>query len=128
MHPYNHYLTRYAQRLRKEMTPQERHLWYDYLRRYPVQFRRQVPTGEYVVDFYCSRARLAVELDGTQHYDEEARQADEIRTKSLAELGVMVLRFDNFRIERSFATVCEEIDRVVKERLEVLGRGLKGRS
>ena len=76
-----------ARALRANMTPQERHLWYDGLRHLPMRFQRQKAIGPYIADFYCHRARLVVELDGTQHYSEEARAYDERRTAFLATQG-----------------------------------------
>jgi len=122
MRQYAAYLNKYARNLRKEMTPQERKLWYEFLRRYQVKFRRQAPAGEYILDFYCAKAGLAVELDGSQHFEPAGEQADELRTEKLAELGIKVIRYNNLQIMRYFTTVCEEIDRVVKERLTEFGR------
>ena len=98
-----------AKELRKTATPQERHLWYDFLSRYPVRFQRQKTVGRYIVDFYCHRARLVVELDGI------ARDAE--RTTYLMQQGLFVLRFSNAEINCKFHFVCEQIDRTVKERL-----------
>ena len=91
------------------MTPQERHLWYDYLKTCPAQFRRQKQFGPYIVDFYCASARLVIELDGSQHYEEDAVAADRERDDYLASLGLQVLRYSNADIDRSFDAVCEDI-------------------
>ena len=99
----------HAQRLRREMTPQERHLWYDFLRNCPAQFRRQKQFGPYIVDFYCAEAKLVIELDGAQHYEEDAVAADRKRDETLANLGLQVLRYSNADIGRSFGAVCEDI-------------------
>ena len=115
--PKNKRLKPNAQNLRKEMAKEERHLWYDFLKPYPVQFNRQKVIGNYIVDFYCDKARLVVELDGSQHYEEESQQYDAKRTESLSCHGVSVLRFTNLDVQKRFAGVCEQIDMVVKERL-----------
>ena len=107
----------FAQKLRREMTDQERHLWYDCLSACPVRFRRQKQFGDYIVDFYCAPAKLVIELDGSQHYEEVGKESDMIRDERLSELGFMVLRFSNREIDREFAAVCEKIDRTVKARI-----------
>ena len=106
-----------AKELRKTATPQERHLWYDFLSRYPVRFQRQKTVGRYIVDFYCHRARLVVELDGSQHYEEQGIARDAERTTYLMQQGLFVLRFSNAEVNREFYAVCEQIDRTVKERV-----------
>ena len=100
------------------MTPQERHLWYDYLHTYKPAFHRQKTVLNYVLDFYCPKAKLAVELDGSQHYEEEQHQYDAKRTEKLQRLGVMVLRFTNREIDKQFEAACSYIDMLVKERLQ----------
>jgi len=99
------------------MTKEERHLWYDFLKSYPVQFKRQVPFENYIVDFYCFQARLVVELDGSQHYEPEEMEYDQKRTADLESLGLTVLRFSNLDIFRNFFGVCEQIDLAVKNKL-----------
>ena len=106
-----------AQALRKNATAEEKHLWYDFLRIYPVQFRRQVPLGRYIVDFFCAGAKLAVELDGSQHYEGNGPEYDRERTGYLEEdRGLLVLRFTNLEIRKNFEGVCAAIDRAVQER------------
>ena len=109
---------RRAQSLRKNQTHEETHLWYDFLKTYPVQFRRQYAIGPFYVDFYCHRAKLAVELDGSQHYDPEGQERDEKRTLQLNQQGILVLRFANNDVWKSFPAVCEKIDACVKKRIE----------
>lgn len=93
-------LTR-AQELRKNATKEENHLWYDFLRTYPVQFLRQKPFGPYIVDFYCHKAKLAIELDGSQHYEGNGPEQDKIRTAYLQEVEkIRVLRFTNLEIKQ----------------------------
>lgn len=103
-----------AKALRKEMTPEERHLWYDFLRYYPVRFLRQKILGNYIVDFYCARAKLVVELDGSQHYQTWGMEHDTERTAFLAGYGLRVLRIPNNEVRRDFQGVCEWIDIQVK--------------
>ena len=110
-------ILRNAQTLRKNMTKEERHLWYDFLKTYPVQFNRQHPIGQYIVDFYCYQAKLVVELDGSQHYDPEAIAYDKQRTAYLQSQGFSVIRFTNRDIAERFRSVCEAIDIVVNQRL-----------
>ena len=100
------------------MTREEKHLWYDFLKTYPIQFRRQVPVGYYYLDFYCYRAKLAIELDGSQHYEPEAMQKDQNRTAFLATQGIAVLRFSNLDIMKNFPGVCETIINTVNKRIE----------
>ena len=113
---YNEQNKKNAQNLRRNMTPQERHLWYDFLKTHPVQFRRQKQFGDYIVDFYCSAAKLVVELDGGQHFSDEGLKYDENRSKYLELLGLAVLRYSNADIDRRFKAVCEQIDLTVKEK------------
>ena len=113
---HNKKLTRLAQKLRKEMTEEESRLWYQYLRTYPVQFRRQITCGWYILDFYCARAKLAIELDGSQHYDPEKMKADRERTQFLESNGIFVLRIPNNAIWTNLRGVCQQIDQIVRER------------
>jgi len=112
---YNKTLKPKAQQLRREATPQENRLWYDFLKSYPIQFRRQKQFARYIVDFYCSSAKLVIELDGSQHYTEEGLIHDRARTAYLESLGLHVIRFSNREIEDDFEAVCVAIDRAVYE-------------
>ena len=103
-----------AQKLRREMTKQERRLWYDFLSSYPVRFRRQKQFGWYIVDFYCAEKKLVVEIDGSQHYDPEAEAKDKARTAYLESIGLKVMRFSNYDVEVHFDGVCATIDRMVQ--------------
>lgn len=114
---HNKKLTSLAQNLRKQITKEEQQLWYRYLREYPIQCRRQVTCGQYILDFYCAKAKLAIELDGSQHYEPEAVKEDTVRTQYLESLGVMVLRFPNNAIWDNLNGVCEQIDITINERL-----------
>ena len=109
-------LTPLAQRLRREMTKEERKLWYDYLNTYPLRFRRQVAFGSYILDFYCSSVKLAIELDGSQHFSLDGMAYDENRSAFLAKSGIRVIRFSNVDVTRNFRGVTEQIDQVVRER------------
>ena len=106
-----------ARTLRKEMTKEENHLWYDFLRTYPVRFLRQKVIGRYIADFYCAKAKLVVELDGSGHYTEDAQLYDAERTAFLEEYGLTVVRIPNPEIHKNFRGVCEYIDRLVKDAL-----------
>ena len=97
------------------MTLEERILWYQYLKTYPVQWNRQKVIGPYIVDFFCKRAKLIVELDGSQHYEPETADYDQKRTVYLNSLGYAVLRFSNTDIKTNLSGVCEVIDRAVKK-------------
>ena len=110
-------MLRNSQKLRREMTKEERHLWYDFLKSYPVQFKRQHVVGDYITDFYCHKAKLVVELDGSQHCEPEEMEYDRKRTAFLQEKGLYVLRFSNLDVMRNFHGVCEVIDRTVQDRL-----------
>ena len=105
-----------AQKLRRNMTRQERHLWYDFLKVHPAVFRRQKQFGHYIVDFYCAGARLVVELDGSQHYEPEEQQRDAERDQYLSGLGLKVLRFSNLDVDRNFNGMCVAINTAVRER------------
>ena len=113
---HNPKLTSRAQQLRRNMTKEERKLWYEYLNTYPVRFRRQVTFGNYIVDFYCAAAKLAIELDGSQHYEPQAQIKDLERTSFLEANGIVVLRFSNLDVLKNLSGVCQQIDIVVKQR------------
>ena len=100
------------------MTKEERHLWYDFLKEYPVQFKRQYVIGSYIVDFYCYQARLVVELDGSQHYEPNAVEYDRNRTAYLQKQGLLVMRFSNLDVITQFRAVCEAIDTAVNNRMQ----------
>lgn len=120
MRPY--YIKGLSQQLRREATREENHLWYDFLRTYPVQFRRQVPFDRYILDFYCAKAKLAIELDGSQHYKGEGPEYDSLRTKYLRQgYGIHVLRFANSAVNDDFQGVCRRINEEVRKRLPPSG-------
>mgnify|MGYP002621064735 FL=1 len=102
-------LKRNAQKLRREMTPQERRLWYDFLKTLPVTIHRQKVIGNYIVDFYCASAKLAIELDGSQHYEEAGAASDRERDGALQKFGITVARYSNEDVNRNFDGVCCDI-------------------
>ena len=114
---HNPSLTENARKLRKEMTKEERHLWYDFLKDHPGRFLRQKVIDNYIVDFYCNKARLIVELDGSQHYEDAAIIKDQIRTEKLESRNLMVIRIPNNAVMQNFTGVCEYIDLVVTQRI-----------
>ena len=114
--PYKSDLILRAKELRKQATPQENHLWYDFLRSYPVRFQRQKTIDSFIADFYCHAAKLVIELDGSQHYEPQGQAYDEERTAVLQKYGLEVLRFSNRDINTNFRGVCEKIDDAVKTR------------
>ena len=107
----------FARELRRNMTPQERHLWYDFLRDYEVKTYKQRIINNYIADFYCHAARLVIELDGSQHYTPEGRSYDEARTDIIERYGIEVIRFANPDVDDNFYGVCYVIDKKIKERI-----------
>lgn len=106
----NAQLLQNARNLRKSMTPQEKKLWYDFLRQHPLHWYKQKVFGNYILDFYCPKAKLAIEVDGSQHYTADGLKYDEHRTYFLKENGICVLRFMNSDIDNHFEAVCRKID------------------
>ena len=99
---HNPNLTANAKTLRKNMTKEERHLWYDFLRDHPVRCLRQKVIDNYIVDFYCHSARLIIELDGSQHYEEKGQLHDSVRTQHLEEHNLLVIRIPNNAVNENF--------------------------
>ena len=108
-----------ARQLRKNMTKEERRLWFDYLREYPRKFVRQKIVGRYILDFYCAQAKLAVEVDGSQHYEPAGAERDRERTKYLEGFGITVIRIPNNELMHNFRGACEYIDLHVKRRMSL---------
>ena len=106
-----------ARNLRKNATPQENHLWYDFLSTYSVRFQRQKAIDQYIADFYCHKAKLIIEIDGFQHYTKAGTLYDELRTEILKKYNLKVIRFTNHRIDTEFRQVCEYIDSLVQSLL-----------
>ena len=117
---HNKQLVPLAKQLRKEMTKEERHLWYDFLRAYPVRFSRQKVLGRYIADFYSAEAKIVIELDGSQHYEDVNAEKDAERTAFMKGYGLTVIRIPNNDISRNFRGVCEYIDFAVKQSLSQL--------
>ena len=114
MKEYNKENIPLAKALRKDMTPWERKLWYEFLRSYPLRFQRQKAIGKYIVDFYCAKVGLVIELDGGGHYNPEQAEKDNHRTKDLESMKLTVIRICNLDIDRNFRGVCEYIDLAVQ--------------
>ena len=117
---HNKKLVPLAKQLRREMTKEERHLWYDFLRTYPIRFSRQKVLGKYIADFYSAQAKLVIELDGSQHYEYSNVQKDAERTAFLESYGLTIIRIPNNEISKNFCGVCEYIDTAVKQSLSQL--------
>jgi very-short-patch-repair endonuclease len=105
-----HYLLQRSRELRKNATPQENKLWYQFLRKHPVKFRRQQQIGPYIADFYCPSARIVIELDGSGHFESEGKEYDQWRDAYIAAQEIKILRFTNTEIEKEFEAVCRMID------------------
>ena len=105
-----------ARKLRREMTPHERKLWYLFLRKYPLKIYKQRIIDRFIVDFYCASAKLVIEIDGSQHYEEQGQAYDMERSAILESYGLKVIRYSNREIDREFSSVCEQIDQIIKGR------------
>lgn len=114
---HNHNLVPNAKSLRKNMTKEERHLWYDFLKAYPIRFQRQKIIGKYIVDFYSAKMNLVIELDGSQHFEDKGSEYDAERSKYLEQYGLTVIRIPNNAINGNFDGVCEYIDHYIKQSL-----------
>ena len=111
---YNKNLILAAQELRRNATRQENHLWYDFLSTYPVRFQRQKVIGNFIADFYCHRAKLVIEIDGSQHYTNDGLAYDQERTAVLNDFGLRVIRFSNNDVDNNFDDVCKTINEIVR--------------
>ena len=110
------YLTEKSQQLRRNMTKEERRLWYDFLKGLPITFNRQKVIGQYIVDFYCASAGVVVEIDGSQHYENIGKKNDRVRDEYMKSLGLTVLRYSNDEVNNSFDAVCEDIRLLLEEK------------
>lgn len=108
--PYDRNKIPSAKELRNNMTPQENKLWYQYLSRYHLRFQRQKTIGGFIADFYCFKALLVVEVDGSQHFTEHGLGYDNDRTTILRQKNLEVIRFSNDDIDSNFNDVCKRID------------------
>ena len=122
---YNEKNIQLARNLRKNSTPQEKHLWYDYLSKYPIRFQRQKAIDNFIADFYCHKAKLVIELDGSQHFESDNINKDDKRTQYFKSLGISVLRIPNNQVNQNFAGVCEYIDDVITKSLSLLLRKIQ---
>ena len=109
MYPYNKSLVENAKKLRKEMTPEEKKLWYDFLKRLPLTVRRQHNIENYIVDFYIAEKKIIIEVDGRQHLSKEGLKNDEIRDRNLAVWGIRTLRYSNESLNKCFTKIAEDI-------------------
>jgi len=98
-----------ARSLRKNMTKEERHLWYDFLKTLPLTVHRQKILGQYIVDFYVASKKIVIELDGSQHYEDAGKINDAERDAYLQSVGCIVLRYSNADVNQRFTSVCEDI-------------------
>ena len=98
-----------AKNLRRNATPQENHLWYDFLAKYEIRFQRQKAIDGFIADFYCHKAKLVIELDGSQHYEKENGKSDFVRDSKLKSEDIKVLRYTNLQIKNEFENVCKDI-------------------
>ena len=109
MYPHNKNLKPFARDLRKDMTPEERHLWYDFLRYFLIVVKKQYVIDNFIVDFFIPSKKIAIEIDGSQHYEPEARAADQFRDAELMQYGIKVLRYTNFDVQKRFEGVASDI-------------------
>ena len=114
---YNKEIIPTAKMLRKNMTREEKRLWYDFLRLCPVRFSRQKVLGKYIADFYSAQAKIVIELDGSEHYTNEGKKYDRERTAFLEEYGLKVIRISNLEIHRNFKGVCEYLNEILEQSL-----------
>lgn len=116
---YNSNLKEQSRELRKNMTEQEKRLWFCFLKEYPIRIYRQRVIGCYIADFYCSKAKVVIEIDGSQHYTDEGMNYDENRTKAINDFGVEAIRFSNYDVNTNFEGVCMEIDKVISTKMGI---------
>ena len=121
--PYFPGLIPKARKLRKNMTPEERKLWYEYLRFFPYRVRRQCPIDYYIIDFYCAWARTAIEIDGSHHSRPDQREADTMRTAQLDQYNIRVIRYTNTKVRQEFQEVCQEIEGILLARITAFRSG-----
>ena len=113
---YNDELVANSRKLRKNMTKEERHLWYDFLKSLPMTVHRQKVLGRYIVDFYIAEVKLVIELDGSQHFEPEEEERDRQRTAFLEGYGLTVVRIPNNAVNENFRGVCEDLLRQIQAR------------
>jgi very-short-patch-repair endonuclease len=111
--PYNQKLVARAKELRKNMTVAEKKLWYDFLQKFPLRVLRQRPIDNFIVDFYCAKLKLVIEVDGDSHFTDEGMKRDSQRTEILEGYGLKVIRFTNDQVLQNFEAVCEAIEKEI---------------
>ena len=114
---HNKALVPFAKDLRRNMTKEEKHLWYDFLKSHRYRFSRQKVLGRYIADFYSAELNLVIELDGSEHYTPEAKAYDEVRSDFLSEYGIKVIRINNMEIDKNFYGVCAYIESIIERLL-----------
>jgi very-short-patch-repair endonuclease len=119
MQPYKPILKPFSRTLRSNLTDAEQLLWSKLRRKQilGVQFYRQKPLANYIVDFYCAAANLVIELDGSQHFEPDHQASDAERDRALESLGLLVLRFDNRQIMQELDAVMQVIFEAVEKRI-----------
>lgn len=122
-HKHNSSLVPFAKELRNNMTREENHLWYDFLKNFTPRFQRQKIVGKFILDFYCAKANLAIELDGSQHYGVVGKESDDERTKELEKYKIRIIRFSNLEIKQNFEGVCRKIQIEVEQSLTAVNGG-----
>ena len=114
---YNPDLNERAKEMRKNMTSEERKVWYSFLKNHELKFLRQKIIDNYILDFYCPKYKLAIEIDGSQHYEEGNKEYDEIRTRLLNAYGIEVIRFSNTEVKTKFIQVCTNINKLIAKKI-----------
>jgi very-short-patch-repair endonuclease len=110
-------LTGLSQTLRRRMTPEEKHLWYDFLQYLPLTIHRQKVIGHYIADFYIPEAKIVIELDGSQHFEPKHAEKDRERDAYMESFGILVLRYTNYYVNRDFSAVCEDVHNHIEDRV-----------
>ena len=110
-------LTGLSQTLRRRMTPEEKHLWYDFLQYLPLTIHRQKVIGHYIADFYIPEAKIVIELDGSQHFEPKHAEKDRERDVYMESFGILVLRYTNYCVNRDFSALCEDIHNHIEDRV-----------
>ena len=106
---YNKKLTSNSRQLRNNMTKEEKHLWFDFLKRLPINIHKQKVIGNYIVDFYVASCNVVIEVDGSQHYEESNKEKDIERDSYMNSHRIKVLRYSNYDVNYHFDRVCEDI-------------------
>ena len=110
-------MTQFARNLRNNSIPQERKLWYQFLSKFSLRIHRQKTIGPYIVDFYCHKAKLVIEIDGSQHIEQKNQESDQKRTKYFESIGLEMIRFTNRDVNNNFDGVCNKIVQTINTKL-----------